>query len=221
MPNDLARALAQLADPSVRRVLARAMATTIALLAALVALVIVVTDWFAATGVAWLDPILPWLSGAGAVVLAVLLLPLAAISVLGLFVDEVAAAVEARYYPTWPPARGTGIVEGGLETLRLLGLTAALNLLALPVYLLFPALNLVVYLALNGVLLGREYFFAVAQRRAPRDERRRLYRRHRGRIVLGGVALALLALVPLANLTLPVVGTAFMVHRYARLTRPE
>jgi CysZ protein len=47
--------------------------------------------------------------------------------------------------------------------LRLTVLTLLLNLLALPVYLLLPGINLFLFLALNGYLLGREYFEVVAQ----------------------------------------------------------
>ena len=40
--------------------------------------------------------------------------------------------------------------------LRLTVLTLLLNLLALPVYLLLPGINLFFFLALNGYLLRRE-----------------------------------------------------------------
>ena len=40
--------------------------------------------------------------------------------------------------------------------LRLTVLTLLLNLLALPVYLLLPEINLFLFLALNGYLLRRE-----------------------------------------------------------------
>ena len=218
MLNDLFRALRQLADPPVARILAKAVATTAALLLALVALAAGLTQALVATGIAWLDPLLPWFSGLGALVAAVLLTPLATMSVLGLFVDEVADAVEARHYPAWPRARAIGLVEGAMQSLRILGLAALLNLLALPLYLLLPALNLAIYLGLNGWLLGREYFVAVAQRRASPAELAHLRRQNRGRITLAGAMLALIALVPILNLTLPVVGTALMVHRFAAMT---
>lgn len=213
---DLLRAFGQLSDPRVTRVLAKAIAATVALLVALVAVAAAATHWLVSTGVGWLDPLLPWFSGVGALVVAVLLTPLAAISVLGLFVDEVAAAVEAVHYPDWPPARGVGIASGFLQAARLLGLAAILNLLALPFYLFLPAANLAIYLLLNGYLLGNEYFATVAQRREPGGALRQLRRGHRFGITVAGMVLASLALVPFVNLTVPVVGTAFMVHRYAR-----
>ncbi len=214
---DLLKAFGHLGDARVARVLAKAVAATLVLLGGLVALVAGLTHWLVATGIGWLDPLLPWVSGAGALIVAVLLTPLAAMAVLGLFVDEVADAVEARAYPAWPPARSLGLVEGAWMGLRLLALAAVLNLLALPFYLLLPAINLVLYVLLNGYLLGREYFLTVAVRRTPRPAVPLLYRQHRGRLTLAGMALALVALVPILNLTVPVVGTAFMVHRYAKL----
>jgi uncharacterized protein involved in cysteine biosynthesis len=220
MIGDVVRVFGQLDDPRLRTVLAKAIGATLLLLLALVAAAAVAVRLLVETGITWLDPLLPWLTGAGGLVAAVLLAPLAAISVLGLFVDSVAEAVEARHYPQWGQARPIALVEGLGQALRLLALTAVLNLLALPLYLLLPALNLLLYLGLNGYLLGREYFWTVAQRRMAPAELRALYRRRRGTITLAGVALALWALIPLVNLTLPVVGTAFMVHRYAALVRP-
>ena len=64
-------------------------------------------------------------------------------------------APEARHYPEAAGGRGPAGPEdpGGLR----LGVAAvALNLLALPLYLV-PGLNIPVYLLLNGYLLGREY----------------------------------------------------------------
>ncbi|MFW5834768.1 MAG: EI24 domain-containing protein [Pseudomonadota bacterium] len=217
MVKDLGRAIGQLGDPRIRRILLQAVGATLLLLLGLVATVAGASRFLVETGVAWLDPLLPWLTGAGALVVAILLAPLAAISVLGLFVDAVADAVEARHYPGWGKARPIGVVEGLGQALRLLALTAGLNLLALPFYLLLPAFNLILYLVLNGFLLGREYFWTVAQRRMDARAVRDLYRHRRGAITFAGMVLALWALVPLVNLTLPVVGTAFMVHRYAAL----
>jgi uncharacterized protein involved in cysteine biosynthesis len=137
--------------------------------------------------------------------------------VLGLFVDEVAVRVEQVNYPDVPPGRSASLLTGLLLTLKLLGLTLGLNLLALPFYLFLPGANLLIFLGLNGYLLSREYVEAVAQRRMAPKEIDRLRREHRGRFLAAGVALAGLALVPFANLLLPVAGTALMVHRFMGL----
>jgi CysZ protein len=84
------------------------------------------------------------------------------------FLERIAATVEALDYPGRGPPRRQRIGETIASTLRLTGLTLLLNLLALPVYLLVPGINLFLF------LLGREYFEVVALRRlVPRRPERR------------------------------------------------
>jgi len=217
MLRDIERVIVQFRDPVLWWVVVKGIAVTVLLLGATVAVLAVVVDLVVATGIGWLDPVLPWLTGLGGVVAAVFLLPVVTVAVLGLFVDEVAARVEALNYPRLPPGKPASLATGVLLTLKLLVVTLALNLLALPLYLLLPGANIVIFLALNGYLLSREYVEAVAQRRMAPREIVRLRRAHRGRFLAAGVVLAGLALVPVANLLLPVAGTALMVHRLADL----
>lgn len=217
MLQDLGRVLEQFDDRHLWWVVLKSALASLGLLAVLVAALAWLTQALVATGIGWLDPLLPWLTGAGGLVAAVFLLPVATMSVMGLFADEVAAAVEDRNYPDWPPASPQGVLEALGQAMRLLVAAALLNLVALPLYLLLPGANLVIFLVLNGYLLGREYFETVAQRRLAARDVSRVRRRHRGRIFLAGVAVAGLALVPIVNLLVPVVGTALMVHRCAGL----
>jgi CysZ protein len=172
-------------------------------------------DWAALN---WLANIL----GALAVLaLSWLLFPAVVTLVMGFFLDGVAAAVEARDYPGQPPARRAPLREIIATTVRLMGLTILLNLLALPVYLLAPGINIFLFLGLNGYLFGREYFEVVALRRLDVVETRAVRRRFGGRVFLGGVAIAGLFAVPLVNLVVPVIATAFMVHLFQELRRRE
>jgi uncharacterized protein involved in cysteine biosynthesis len=213
MLRDIERVLVQFRDPVLWRIVVKGIAATLVLLVATVVALAIVVDVLVATGIGWLDPVLPWLTGLGGVVAAIFLLPVVTVAVLGLFVDEVAARVEAVNYPELPPAASASLLTGLLLTLKLLGMTLGLNLLALPFYLFLPGANLLIFLALNGYLLSREYVEAVAQRRLAPKAIDRLRREHRGRFLAAGVVLAGLALIPLANLLLPVAGTALMVHR--------
>jgi uncharacterized protein involved in cysteine biosynthesis len=217
MLRDIERVVVQFRDPVLWRIVLKGIAATLVLLVATIAVLAVLVDVLVATGIGWLDPVLPWLTGLGGVVAAFFLLPVVTVSVLGLFVDEVAVRVEQVNYPDVPPGRSASLLTGLLLTLKLLGLTLGLNLLALPFYLFLPGANLLIFLGLNGYLLSREYVEAVAQRRMAPKEIDRLRREHRGRFLAAGVALAGLALVPFANLLLPVAGTALMVHRFMGL----
>ena len=129
------------------------------------------------------------------------------------FLDDIAAAVEARHYPELPPAEGLSMSVALLMTFRYLGVMIVLNLVLL-VFLFFPPLFPFVFYAVNGYLLSREYFELVASRRAGADEIRELRKAHRGRLFVAGVIVALLLTIPGVNLLAPVVATAAMVHLF-------
>ena len=63
-----------------------------------------------------------------------------------------------------PPPRPLPLTQSVPAALKLLGASLLLNLVALPAYFV-PLLNLPVWLALNGYLVGREYAELVASRR--------------------------------------------------------
>ena len=89
-----------------------------------------------------------------------------------------------------------------------------------PLLLLFvPPLNLFVFYGLNGYLLGREYFELVAVRRFDVTVVGRLRRRYRGKVFMAGVVIAFLLSLPLINIVMPVVATAFMVHVFEDVRR--
>ncbi|HXP75393.1 MAG TPA: EI24 domain-containing protein [Stellaceae bacterium] len=141
-----------------------------------------------------------------------LLFPAVATAILSLFLDRVLARLEAQHYPGLPPSAGMPLgavlASGG----RLLGLTIGLNLLALPIYLLAPAINPLLFYGVNGYLLGREYFDLVALRRLDGVAATALWRERRGRWLLAGVAIAALLSLPIVNLAAPLVAAAFMLH---------
>ena len=225
---DFARALGQMGDPRFLRVLLRGLGITVAGLAAVF--------WAAMLALGWLLPdtvTLPWLGpvgfvddlvswGAVALMLvlsAVLMAPVAAV-VVGFFLDEVAAAVEARHYPALPPVARLGLGEQVIDSLRFFGLVVAVNLAALVVYLLVPPFAPFAFWAVNGFLLGREYFQLVAMRRLGPAGARALARRHFGRIWLAGTAMAIPLSVPVLNLVVPILGVAVFTHQFHRLA-PE
>ena len=188
---DLARALGQLGDPRFRRVLMRALGLTIAALA--------LVFWAVMLGVGWLLPetvTLPWIGEIGfldslvswaavglMVVLSVVLMVPAAAAVVGFFLDDIAAAVEARHYPALPPVTGLGLGQQAADALGFLGLVVVANLVALAIYLMVPPLAPFIFWAVNGFLLGREYFGLVAMRRLGREGAAALRRRHFWRIL--------------------------------------
>jgi CysZ protein len=208
----------QLSDPAIRRVLVRCVLLAVATFVLLVAAVGLGLNALDPTGLAWLDGTLAVVGSLGAVVLAWLLFPLAIATSLGLFADEVIEAVERRYYPDLPPAPGMRLASSVWGSVRFAAVALALNLLVLPLYLL-PGANVILYLGLNGYLLGREYFEQVAQRRLDWSSIGLLRRSARARLWWAGVWIAALLTVPVLNLIAPVIATCFMVHLFEGLCR--
>lgn len=207
----------QLFDPAIRRVLVRCVLLALATFVLLVAAVGLGLGALDPTGLAWLDGTLAVLGSLGAVVLAWLLFPIVIVVSLGMFADELIEAVERRYYPDLPPP-GMGLAQSTWGAIRFATVALALNLLVLPLYLL-PGANVVLYLALNGYLLGREYFEQVAQRRLDWRAVAKLRRSARARLWWAGVLTAALLTVPVLNLIAPVIATCFMVHLFEGLRR--
>ncbi len=159
--------------------------------------------------------------GAGAAVLVLsifLMVPIAAL-ISGLFLDRVADAVEDRHYPALPPATPPGRYESMIMAVNFAGVMIGANLLALILYLLAGPFGPLVFWAINGALIGRDYFQQVALRRLPADQVRALRRTHRGTIWIAGALLAAPLSVPFVNLAMPVVGMATFTHLFHRLTR--
>jgi len=139
-----------------------------------------------------------------------------AIPVMGIFADEVVAAVEAKHYPdALASARKVGLglsMRLGLSSvLRLLGV----NLLALPLYLLLMATalgHIILFVVINAALLGRDMGEMVAVRHLDRLAVKAWLRNSRMQRLSLGVVMTGLFMVPLANLLAPIIGAAMATH---------
>ncbi len=218
MPFLLLRALGDLDLPVVRRTMLTAALLALVVLAALVAGTWVAMTQVALVATGWLDTVLDVVGGVGVLVAAWFLFPAALTGIAGIFLEDVADAVETRHWPEAGPPGRTGVATALAGALRLFGLMLLFNLLALPLYFV-PVMNLLAFYAINGYLLGREYVELVASRRLAPDAVRALRRRHRLKLFGAGVTIALLLTVPVVNLLTPVIATVFMVHVFHGLRR--
>src|SRR6185437_16003471 len=94
-----------------------------------------------------------------------------------------------------------------------------LNVLALPLYIFLPGINIVLFLGINGYLVGREYFEAVASRLLEYPLVKAMWRHYRVRLVIAGTIIAFMLSVPVLNLAAPLIGVAFMLHFFEHLRR--
>jgi len=150
--------------------------------------------------------------GVTTLVIAWFLLPGVTGAMVGLFLERVADIVEREHYPDLPPAAGLGFGEALWASARFLAVVLGANVLLLALLFLPPA-YVVLWFVVNGYLLGREYTELVLMRRNRRAEADAIRRRHRLEWLVAGAGFAATAALPLCNLVLPVVATAFMVHR--------
>ena len=210
----LSRTLTQIVSPPFRSVLWKSLGLTLALFVGL---------WFALEALAlpflgpvlgpypWVATALGWLLGAGLVVGAGFLLAPVSSVFAGLFLDDVAEAVEARFYPGDPRGRplplGRSIAIAG----KFLGLVLLANVVAL-ILVLVLGLGVVVFFVVNGYLLGREYFTFAAMRHVDEASAARLRSDNEGTVFLGGLLIAGLLAVPVANLLTPLFAAGLMVH---------
>jgi len=216
-------AFAQLGDKSFRRVIWIGIigsAVIFALLWTVVGYLLFNTSLFALDG--WLSFLNDWLEGVSdalgtalVVFLSWLLFPSVVTLIVSFYLEATAQAVEDKHYPHLPETRGQPISEVLMVTVKFSLLAIFLNILALPVYaVLFfiGPFNLFVFYALNGYLLGREFFELVAHRRL--DPRGALYLRSafRGQLFLAGVVIAFMMTIPILNLLASVIATAALVH---------
>ena len=215
----ISKALGQLGDPRIQKLIGLSIVLTIAVFVAVALIAWTLIGWLSGLNGWWGD-----IAQAGGVlatlVIAWFTFPALAAAISAIFADRVIDAVEARYYPGRPAPLEVSIWSSILDGIKLAILSLVVNVLALP-FLIFPPLYAVIVYGVNGWLLGREYYEMPALRRLQRPVAKQLYRAHRGRFTLGGVLIAIISTIPIVNLIAPILATAFMVHLFESVVKLE
>jgi CysZ protein len=146
-----------------------------------------------------------------AFVMALVLWPIVAMIVSGLFFDVAADRLEAKILPASQRGKPPPALDGLLVGLRFAGVSIPLNLLALPLYFI-PGLNLLVAIGLNAFLLSRENYMLAALRYGPFDNARQELRAHRGPVFVAALPGAALCIIPFVSFIVPLWMLATMVR---------
>lgn len=141
--------------------------------------------------------------GALIVLIAVVLAPTISMIVGSVLFDVAAAQVEKDV--ALPAGRLVSPSEGLANGFRIGWLPLVLNILSLPL-LFVPVVNLIWFLALNGYLMGREYFSLAAVRRMPWSQARSLRARFGLSVFFVGLACSFIPFVA------PLVGASAMTR---------
>ncbi len=221
-------ALGQIGDAKFRAVLLRGVGLTIALLIAACAAAIWLINRLSSGeislpfvgAVPWLNDVLNYSGIFVVLILPVFLMMPIASAIISMFLEEVAEAVEDKHYPTLPNVPGIPFSEGVRDAISFMGVLIAANILALILYAIFTPLAPFIFWAVNGFLLGREYFTLAAMRRIGREGARKLRSKHSTTIWLAGTLMAIPLSVPLVNLVIPIIGAATFTHIYHKLSGP-
>ena len=219
------RALSQMGDSRFRKVLAMGVGLTIALLFAIYAAFLMMLQWLFPDSlnipllgeVQWVDDLFSWGSLLLMIGLSVFLMVPVASAITGLFLDDVAEAVEDKHYPHLPRVPRTPFLEGLRDGINFLGVLIAANLVAFVLYFIFPPFAPFIFWAMNGLLLGREYFQLLALRRLGAVNAKQMRKKYAGTIWIAGALMAVPLSIPLVNLLIPVLGAATFTHIYHNL----
>lgn len=222
-------ALAQAGDPVFRRVILLGLALAVALLFAMYAGLLLVIDLFTPETVT--IPVAGEVQGLGTLLslgslvfmlgLSVFLMAPVASAFTGLFLDDVADAVEARHQPHLSPGARAGFWPALVDSLRYFGLLVGLNLVGMILFAFSGGLGIVGLWAINGFLLAREYFTMIALRRLSAPVVAQLRRAWRVRLWLAGIVLAVPLTIPVVNLLVPVLGAAAFTHLFHAIVAAE
>ena len=178
--------------------------------------------WLPVLGeVRWLNDLLSWGAAFLLAFLSIFLMVPVASAITSMFLDDVADAVEGVHYPDLPPAHRTSFGDALRDTVNFLGVLIGANLLAIVLYLLFAPAAIFIFWALNGFLLGHEYYTMAAIRRVGRKRAKALRRENFGIIWLAGILMAMPLSVPLLNLLIPILGAATFTHLFHLLPQGE
>lgn len=214
--------LGQIADPAIVRVIIRSLLLTLLAFVALGAIVIVATRTLVSAygGGAEAGLAAATVAGVAVIIGGWLLFRGVAIAVIGLFADEIVAAVEQRHYPSAAHnARMPGLWRSAQLALMSLVRLLLLNLLAIPLYglLLVTAIGpVLLFFVINALLLGRDLGDLVAVRHLDSAAHRDWLRVTRGQRALMGAIVTGLFMIPIINLVAPVIGAGMATHLFHR-----
>jgi CysZ protein len=209
------KAIMQMSDPAFRSVIMKSVMYSLVALIATFIIILQLAGLIPQSDYDWLNSVVGWLSGVGAFFVALFVFPLSMSAVIGIFLDDIADAVEEKHYPNDPKSRDIPLWSSIWDSLKFFAVIILCNILVLPLYFI-PVVNLFVYYILNGYLLSREFFQQVAVRHHETNVVKTLRKISGMELFLTGALMAFGMTIPILNLIVPIIGTATMVHLYKK-----
>ena len=219
------KAVGQLTDSRFLGVLGLGVGLTVGLLVAFYCAFVLFIDWMLPDRISlwwfgdinWIDTALTFAGIPIMFLLSIFLMVPVSATFMGIFLERVSAAVEDKHYPGLPAARTIPFGEALVDVAKFLALLTVVNLLALVLYVLFAPISQVLFWAVNGILIGREYGQMVALRRNDARGAAEFRKLNRGTLFGAGILMAVPLTIPVVNLLVPILGAATFTHLYHML----
>jgi CysZ protein len=211
------RALGDLASADFRSILWKALGLTLLMFIGIFAAVQTAFWFLTFFPYPWVETLAAVGAGLSLLVLFFFLMaPVTAIFA-GLYLDDVAAKVEAKHYAKELPGKPLSTLRALRISVQFGVLVLLINILALP--LVFTGFGAIVLVVINAYLLSREYYEMAAMRFMEPQEAKDLRKENGLTIFVAGLLPAVISLVPILNLTVPLFATSYFVHLFKQAKR--
>ncbi|WP_455482008.1 sulfate transporter family protein [Bartonella sp. B35(2025)] len=171
------------------------------------------SDW-----VGWLElSILVIFNLVLALFMAFLIAPITAM-IGSFFIDSAAEIIEEEAYPDEHIGHAMSFKRSLIFSLKFVILSLLGNGIAFILFFV-PGINLIAFYAINGYLLGREYFVFAAYRFRSEQEAHVFLHTHHATVFGAGLLIAFFVSIPILNLTTPLFAAALMTHLHKMLSQ--
>lgn len=183
---------------------------------ALVTIAFITITWlsnlFIDINIEWLDKVvkvaISIVTGIGGWFMIPVMIPFVA----GIFLEKIIHKVEVAYYPKKIRNEEPKFWPDLVHDLKFLVWALFLNILILPLYLF--GIGFLLSIILNTYLLGREFFESAAGYHLGKPTAKKLGKKNKTSMYIGGFVFTLLSITPFINVFVPIFAVIWMTHVY-------
>ena len=210
-------AINDLTSPEFRGVLWKSIALTFALFVGILVGIETLLSFVTLVPWPWLQTMIAFGAGLGLLAAFFFLVGPVIAMFAGLFLDKIAAKVEARHYPNDAIGKSLPTIPAFFFGLKYASIALAVNIIVLPLVFFF-GFGAILLLAVNAYLISREYFEMAATRFMPPGAASALRQKNGIILFFAGLVPAAMSLVPILNFTVPLFATSYFVHIFKKVS---
>lgn len=166
----------------------------------------------------WMNTMISVILGVVTGIGAWFILPVLVAANSGIFIEYIISKVERKEYPEFIRKSAPRFWPDIFHDIHFLVLGVSLNVMLIPFYFL-GGFGIICSVILNSYLLGREFFEASVGYYHGKKEARRIGKLNLKIRNISGLVATLIALIPVANLFVPIVMVIWNLHLYHELIR--